>query len=126
MIAIDTSALIAILLDEPDATRCLAALDQVDDVCIAAPTVTEAMIVAARRTILPRLEELFDRLDPEIVPLTPARARAAGHAYNRYGKSFHAAALNYGDCFSYALAVERDCPLLFVGKDFGLTNVTPA
>lgn len=126
MIAIDTSALIAILLEEVEAPRCLAVLDQVDDICIAAPTLTEAMIVALRRSVAPRLEDLFDRLDAEVVPLTPVRARAAGRAYDRYGKSFHAAALNYGDCCSYALAKERGCPLLFVGNDFTLTDVTPA
>ena len=126
MIAVDTSALIAILLDETESARCLAVLDRVDDLCIAAPTVTEAMIVALRRSVSSRLDDLFDRLDAEVVPLTPARARAAGRAYDRYGKSFHAASLNYGDCFSYALAKERDCPLLFVGNDFALTDVIPA
>ena len=61
-----------------------------------------------------------------MVPLTEAGARAAARAYRRYGKKWHATALNYGDSFAYALANEHDCPLLFVGDDFSRTDVASA
>ena len=61
-----------------------------------------------------------------VVPLTEERALAAALGYVRWGKGFHPAALNFGDCFAYALAKEHDCPLLFVGDDFTKTDVKPA
>ncbi|HZF96553.1 MAG TPA: type II toxin-antitoxin system VapC family toxin [Allosphingosinicella sp.] len=63
------------------------------------------------------------RLDPEVVPLTEERARAAAEAYRTWGEGFHPAKLNFGDSFAYALAKEHDCPLLFIGNDFSKTDV---
>ena len=93
---------------------------------ISAGTVVEALIAAARRNVLAGMELLLDDLGFEIVPLTAAAARQAGEAYRQWGKGFHAAGLNFGACFAYALAKERGCPLLSVGKDFARTDITSA
>lgn len=93
---------------------------------IAAPTLTEALIVAKRRGFEMEMAALLRALDPVVLPLTAERARAAAAAYARWGKGFAPAALNFGDCFAYALARELNAPLLFVGNDFAQTDVTPA
>jgi ribonuclease VapC len=62
----------------------------------------------------------------EVVPVTAGQARIARDAYRRFGKGNHPAGLNYGDCFAYALAKERDLPLLFKGDDFVRTDLRPA
>ena len=72
------------------------------------------------------MAELIDGLDFEITPLTAASARRIAAAYGRWGKGIHAAALNFGDCFAYELAVERNCRLLYVGNDFSRTDIRPA
>lgn len=126
MIVVDTSALIAIALAEDDAERCIAAMLATDRRLISAATVTEALIVAYGRDCETAMRNLLhsDRIGVE--PVTAERARAAANAYRHYGKGWHAAALNYGDSFSYALAMEHECPLLFIGRDFGLTDVRSA
>lgn len=126
MIALDTSALMAILLGEAEAADCREVIAANDNFLIAAPTLTESLVVAARRRLHGEMANLIDALAPTIVPLTTARAYAAVRAYRDWGKSFNVAKLNYGDSFAYALAKEHDCPLLFVGNDFALTDVTPA
>lgn len=83
-------------------------------------------MVAACRRLHGEMANLIEALAPTIVPLTAARAYAAVRAYRDWGKSFNEAKLNYGDSFAYALAKEQDCPLLFVGNDFALTDVTSA
>ena len=93
---------------------------------MSAATYTEAMIVAARRNLSEDMEDLLTATISDVVALTPERARLAGHVYTLWGKNFHAAALNYGDCFAYATAKEFDCPLLFVGNDFARTDVKRA
>ena len=126
MIAVDTSALMAILLDEPEAVNCADALASNHPVLVSAATVAEALIVAQGRDARPRMEILIDGLGLEIVPLDPAAARRAADAYTRWGRGFHAAALNFGDCFAYELANSAQCPLLFVGGDFARTDVRSA
>ncbi|HEY0835408.1 MAG TPA: type II toxin-antitoxin system VapC family toxin [Azospirillum sp.] len=126
MIAVDTSALMAIILDEPSANACMTCLESTSDVAISAGTLAEALIVAERRGVRAELERLVDGLGLDVVAVTSAAARRVADAYARWGKGVHAASLNYGDCFAYALAQERDCPLLFVGKDFPRTDVSPA
>ena len=115
MIAVDTSALMAILLGEPEADACMTAIEQADRLLISAGTVAEALIVAGRRMLGEEMAEMIGGLDFEIVPLTAASARRIAAVYGRWGKGIHPAALNLGDCFSYQVAVERDCHLLFVG-----------
>ena len=69
---------------------------------------------------------VLDGFGVEVVSVTEERAKAAAEGYKRYGKRWHAAGLNFGDCFAYALAGEQDCPLLFVGADFAKTGVKRA
>jgi ribonuclease VapC len=83
MIAIDTSALVAILLDEPEADACIAALAGEDDLLISAGTMAEALIVAARRNVGQEMGRLIDELGFEIVSVTPASARRIAQAYER-------------------------------------------
>lgn len=123
MMAVDTSALMAILLDEPDAEACIAALEAEDDLVISAGTVAEALIVAARREVGLEMERLIEGLGFEIVSVTAASARRIAQAYGRWGKGVHPAALNFGDCFAYEVAKEHGCPLLYVGADFRETDV---
>lgn len=126
MIAVDTSALMAILLDELEASDCMAAIEAADKLLISAGTMAEALIVAGRRTLGEDMVELIDGLGFEIVPLTPASARRIAAAYGRWGKGIHPAALNFGDCFAYEVAEERNCRLLYVGNDFSQTDIRPA
>lgn len=125
MIAVDTSALMAIVLDEPEAEACIAALETEEEVLISAGTLAEALIVAARRGVEAEVARLVDGLGFQIVSVTPAAARRIAEAYSRWGKGVHPAALNFGDCFAYDLAVDHRCPLLFVGADFARTDVEP-
>jgi ribonuclease VapC len=126
VIAVDTSALMAILLDEPKAEDCMAAIEAADRLLISAGTVAEALIVAGRRDLADHMTELIVGLGFEILPLTAASARRVAAAHGRWGKGVHPAALNFGDCFAYEVAVEHDCPLLYVGNDFSQTDVRPA
>ena len=126
MIVVDSSALLAILLDEEAAASCQQALSAGDSLLISAASLTEILIVAARKDVLDAMQAMLATLQPTIVPLTKSRARAAAEAYRRWGKGFHPAALNFGDCFAYALAREHNAPLLYVGGDFARTDVMPA
>lgn len=123
MIAIDTSALVAIALDEPFADACIAALEAEDEILISATTFAEALVVSARRHVGAGMARVLGRFDLEIIPVTAESARRVGAAYERWGKGIHPAALNFGDCFAYALAKERACPLLYVGDDFAKTDI---
>ncbi|MGV8936456.1 MAG: type II toxin-antitoxin system VapC family toxin [Allorhizobium sp.] len=126
MIVVDTSALMSILNAEPSSGECLAALKREAEIIMSAGTYTEAKIVAARRGLAEDMGAVLLSSISEIVSLTSDRAHLAADAYARWGKGFHPAGLNFGDCFAYALARERDCPLLYVGKDFSLTDIRSA
>lgn len=123
MIAVDTSALMAILLDEPQAQACMAVLEHETDVRISAGTMAEALIVAARRNVGDEMLRLIDSLGFQVVAVTPASARRIAVAYEQWGKGLHPAGLNFGDCFAYAVAKEHGCPLLHVGEDFARTDI---
>jgi ribonuclease VapC len=123
MIAVDTSALMAIALNEAEAGACMAALEAEDDVLISAGTLAEALIVSARRNIGEELSSLIDGLCFQIVPVTQASARRVAQAYKKWGKGVHPAALNFGDCFAYEVAKTHRCRLLYVGGDFSKTDV---
>jgi ribonuclease VapC len=123
---IDTSAIVAIVLNEadaPDIERLIA-----DDPIrlISAATVLEATMVIETRLGDAGGRE-FDlwlvKIGAEIVAVDAGQADAARRAWRRYGKGRHAASLNYGDCFAYALALTRGEPLLFKGEDFAKTDV---
>ena len=126
MIAIDTSALMAIVGDEVEADACEAVLQAETDLVISASTLAEALIVSERRGVGAVMAELIWGLPLRIEPVTEALARRAASAYARWGRGAHPAALNFGDCFAYAVAQQYACPLLFVGNDFAKTDVTSA
>jgi ribonuclease VapC len=126
MIAVDTSALMAIVLGEPEADSCIAALTVEDEILISAGTMAEAFIVSARRNVGAEIASLIDGLGLEVVTLTPAAARRVGRAYERWGKGLHPAGLNFGDCFAYEVAKEHACRLLYVGDDFSKTDIESA
>jgi ribonuclease VapC len=126
MIVVDTSALMAIALNEPEAAACAAALEAEDHLLISAGTAAEALIVAGRRNVGEEMTHLIDGLGFEIVSVTPASARRIAEAYQKWGKDLHPAALNFGDCFAYQVAKEHDCPLLYVGHGFSRTDIERA
>jgi ribonuclease VapC len=126
MIAVDTSAVIAIVLNEPEADALAAALEAEDQLLISAGTVAEALIVAGRRNVGEEVAQLIDGLGFEIVNVTPASAQRIAAAYAKWGKGVHPAALNFGDCFAYEVAKEHHCPLLYVGEDFSRTDIEAA
>ncbi len=126
MIAVDTSALMAIAQDEPGANACVAVLAGEDRLLMSAGTMLEVLIVAARRNLGEEMRDLIEALGFEIITVTPASVRRAAEAYQRWGKGVHPAKLNFGDCFAYEVAREHDCPLLFVGDDFARTDVQAA
>lgn len=123
MIAVDTSALMAIVLDEPEAAACIAALEAEDDVLISAGTVAEALIVGARRDVGTEMASLIDGLGFVVVTITLGAAQRIASAYQQWGKGVNAAALNLGDCFAYEVAKENSCKLLYVGNDFAKTDI---
>ena len=123
MIAVDTSALMAIALNETDASSCVAALDQSLDVLISAGTMAETHVVATRRGVAMKMEALLKGYGFTVIGLDGASARRVGEAYSRWGRGVHPAALNLGDCFAYVVAKEHSCPLLFIGNDFSQTDI---
>jgi len=123
MIAVDTSALMAIVLREPEADACKAALAAEDEILISAGTVAEALIVSARRNVGVEMARIIDELGFEVVAVTPAAARRIAEAYRQWGRGLHPAALNFGDCFAYEVAKEHACRLLYVGGDFAKTDI---
>ena len=126
MIVVDTSALMAIVLNEPAAHACTAALEAEDSLLISAGTVAEALIVARWRNVGDEVAQLIGGLGFEIINVTPASSRRLAEAYEKWGKGVHPAALNFGDCFAYIVAKERGCSLLYVGEDFAQTDIARA
>ncbi|MCR5857769.1 type II toxin-antitoxin system VapC family toxin [Mesorhizobium sp. J428] len=127
---IDSSALIAILVVEPEADSFNHFLDLNLASFISAATVHEVFSVVVRRKFVDgvaRLERILELIDPEIVAFDARQLSVARVAYIRYGRGTgHPAGLNLGDCFSYALAKSRNLPLLFKGDDFIHTDIEPA
>ncbi len=125
---VDTSALVAIALIEPEADRFLDAIEAAATRLISAASVLEAGIVIegrAGRDAGDDLDALMQRLGLDIEPVTAEQVRIARTAYRTYGKGYHRAGLNFGDCFAYALAKAAGLPLLFKGDDFARTDITP-
>jgi ribonuclease VapC len=116
----------AIVLDEPLAGTCMAVLDTDDVVLISAGTLAEALVVSAMRHVHPEMTTLLASFGFRVVPVSETAAREVGLAYQRWGKGVNPAALNFGDCFAYQVAMENACPLLFIGRDFAQTDVLPA
>ena len=123
---LDTSAIVAIALNEPDSAELELRIADDPIRLISAATVLETAIVLETRLGDAGGRE-FDlwllKVGAEVVPVDAEQIDAARRAWRRYGKGRHAAGLNYGDCFSYALAVSRGEPLVFKGEDFAKTDI---
>ncbi len=126
MICVDTSALVAILCEEPSGPACAAALQGADETLISAGTVAEAMIVAGGRRLGQQMRSLIEVAELTVVAVDHRFAMLAAEAYDHWGRGHHAAQLNYGDCFAYALAARQGCPLLYIGEDFSKTDIKSA
>ena len=123
---IDTSALLAILFDEPDAVRLRAAFDHDEVRLLSAGTLLEAALVIEARKgehAGREFDLLITKARIEVVPVDADQVEEARRAWRRFGRGRHAAGLNYGDLFSYALARTTGQPLLFKGEDFARTDV---
>ncbi len=123
---VDTSALIAILRKEQGYQCFIETLLKTDRVRISAATLLESRMLANRDNGLSELAELLVTLDAEIIAVDQTQADIAFQGFLRYGKGQHPAGLNFGDCFSYALAKAYDEPLLFKGDDFPRTDIAAA
>ena len=126
---LDTSAIIAIIAREPSASRLSAALDAADTRRISAASMVEASMVLLGRRGPPSdrlLDQFVREINADIEPVTTTQAQIAREAATRFGRGRHPAALNCGDCFSYALSIDAGEPLLFVGDDFSRTDVEVA
>lgn len=130
MIAIDTSAIVAILRLEPDAESFVDVMSGADRCLVSAVSALETAMVVARSAGGARawepLDELLASAGVEVVPFDAAQAACARAAFLRFGKGRHPAGLNFGDCAAYALAATHSVPLLFKGTDFVKTDLTAA
>lgn len=129
MIVVDSSALLAIYLDEPEADPFVDAIMSADAPSIGAPNFLEACLVADIRhgeAGTRELDRIVASLDLRVIAFDASHVQAARDAFRRYGKGRHAAALNFGDCCAYALSKSLAQPLLFKGNDFSRTDLTPA
>jgi ribonuclease VapC len=130
MIAVDSSALLAILEEERDAALYAKAIAEADPPLISAASVVEVGIVMLNRhgtRALTTVNRLLQEAGLQVESVTAQHAHAALEAYAAYGKGQkRKAGLNYGDCFSYALAKVTGLPLLFKGRDFSATDIPSA
>ena len=125
---VDTSVIIAILKDEQDAASIGAILSRSRDCRMSAVSYVEAAVVvdSNRNPVLSRrFDDLLRDAEISVEPVTLNQARIAREAYRDFGKGRHRAGLNFGDCFSYALAKEKGEALLFKGDDFRHTDIEP-
>lgn len=126
MMVVDTSAIIAILCNEPDAETFEKVFEETPVRLLSAASFLEASLVIEARYGEAggrELDLLVTKSGLEIMPVTVEQAEVARVAFRRFGKGRHRAALNFGDCFSYALAKVTSEPLLFKGRDFVKTDV---
>lgn len=128
MTVVDTSAIVAVLLDEPGSEVIERELLQSQCVMSAATRVELGIVVEARAGAVGTqlLEELLARIDIRVAPVDEDQAREALVCWRRFGKGRHEAALNFGDTFAYALAQQTGQPLLYLGNDFSRTDITAA
>jgi ribonuclease VapC len=125
---VDTSAVIAILADEPEGSACGRAIADAAVAVMSTANYLELMMVALSRSLAGRAEVEGLILDAriELIAVSVEHAGTAVTAFHRFGKGRHPAKLNYGDCFAYALAKHRGEPLLYKGNDFSQTDLVPA
>lgn len=130
MTVVDTSAIVAVLWSEPEAQAFWHLLREAAPARMSVGTylVARLVIEGGRRGGMEGvLDDLIETLEIDLEPVTIEQGRMAADAYRRFGgKSGHPARLNFGDCFSYALAKATGEPLLFKGDDFGHTDIAPA
>jgi ribonuclease VapC len=123
---LDTSALLAILEDEPERRAFNEAIEAADSRALSAANYVETSIVLEARYGADGVRDMdlfVERAGIELVPVDAAQARIACRAFSRFGKGRHRAGLNFGDCFAYALATARSEALLFKGDDFVHTDL---
>ena len=123
---LDTSALLALLLDEPEAEEFRAAVEEDTTRLVSAATLLEtALVIEVRKGELGgrELDSLIDKAEVVVVPVDAEHVSEARRAYRRFGKGRHAAGLNFGDVFAYALARTSGEALLFKGDDFAKTDI---
>ena len=126
---IDTSAVLAVLLAEPDAEHYEITIAHTLPRQMSAVGLLEAAIVLESRGGMAAANELdlfLQAAEIELVAVTAEQAQAARRAWRRFGKGNHPAGLNFGDCFAYALAETNNEPLLFKGEDFARTDIEAA
>jgi ribonuclease VapC len=126
---LDSSALVAVLFAEPGYLDLVDRMLEADELRVGAPTLVEASLVVAGRRRTPargEVEGLIRELSVTVVPFGEAHWMAAVEAFVRFGRGRHAAALNLGDCFAYAIAKVAGDRLLFVGDDFRKTDIARA
>jgi ribonuclease VapC len=126
---IDTSALVAVLEQEPEAERIARSLASTSERMLSAANLVEVGIVMQARhgdDGARDLDLLLAKLRVDTIAVTATQADIARKAFRRYGRGRHAANLNFGDCFAYALAKDKSVPLLFKGDDFGWTDAVVA
>ena len=128
MIVVDTSAVLSVMLEEPEADAVRAVLLRASGRSISASNYVECAMVMAGRRLGGRvdLDEWLSLRQIEVSAVDRQVAALAADAFVRFGKGRHPAGLNYGDCFAYALARQLGAPLLFKGGDFARTDITPA
>lgn len=126
---IDSSALLAVLQNEPERRSFNEAIEAAASRLISTANFVEVSIIMEVRhgaEGVRDLDQFIERAGIEVMDVTVDQGRIARRAYARYGRGRHRAGLNFGDCFAYALADARGEPLLFKGDDFSHTDVTPA
>jgi|ERR1035437_1173740 ribonuclease VapC len=123
---LDSSAIVAIHLREPGHERLVEKVQDAEVVVIGVPTMLETVMVLSARLgqdARPLLLAFLRRLEAEVVPFNEQHLDAAAAAFLRFGRGRHPAALNFGDCMSYAVASVAGMPLLFTGEDFARTDI---
>jgi ribonuclease VapC len=126
---LDSSAIVAIHLQEPGYERLIEAIDKADVVVVGVPTLLEtAMVLTSRlgQDARPLLFAFLRRLEAEVVAFNQEHLDAATAAFLRFGRGRHPAGLNFGDSMSYAIAAVAGMPLLFTGEDFTRTDIAQA
>jgi ribonuclease VapC len=126
---LDSSAIVAVLLKEPERDRLLEAIERAELIVVGAPTMLETtMVLTARlgQDARPLLSAFLRRLNAEVIAFNEEHLDAATTAFLRFGRGRHPAGLNFGDCMSYAVASVANLPLLFIGDDFSRTDIARA
>jgi len=124
---IDTSAVLAILQDEPERRTFNEAIEASDSRSFSVASLVETSIVIDARhgaEGVRHLDRFLDRADVAVIAVDLEQGKLARQAFSRFGKGRHAAALNFGDCFAYALAQVLGEPLLYKGEDFSRTDIS--